>query len=120
MSKWSVSTDERVNNFLNDFAETFPASYEIVQTVRALIVEIFPTASEEIKYGGIVYLEEEFLFTGIFVRKNHISLEFVNGVELEDPQKLLEGTGKLRRHLKLKTLDDIENKNVDGFLKQCK
>lgn len=120
MSKWEKSKDERVNSFLNDFTETFPDSYELVQTVRKIIIEIFPEAKEEIKYGGVVFIADEFLFTGIFVRKSHISLEFVNGVDLDDPQNLLEGTGKLRRHLKLKSLDDIEKKDIMRFLKQCK
>lgn len=118
MSKWKISADARVNDYLNDFVETFPESYEIIQTVRAIITDLFPQAQESIKYGGVVYFDEDDLFTGIFARKKHVSLEFVNGVDLKDPRRLLEGTGKLRRHLKLKSLEDITRKEVREFLQQ--
>ena len=53
-------------------------------------------SEEEIKYGGLVYIIDNRLFSGIFLRNNHISIEFDNGAD-----KLLEGKGKFRRHLKI-------------------
>jgi len=47
-------------------------------------------------------------------------LEFSNGYLFDDPKSLLEGKGKYRRHLKLRSLDDIETKKVDYFMKQIK
>lgn len=39
--------------------------------------------------------------------KKHITLGFNYGAELPDPKGLLEGTGKLFRHVKIKTMDDL-------------
>ena len=45
-------------------------------------------------------------------------MEFSKGSELDDPDSHLEGSGKLRRHLKFYTLDDITAKNPRAFLEQ--
>ena len=37
---------------------------------------------------------------------------------MNDPKKLLEGTGKFRRHLKIRSLSDIKDKKVEFFVKQ--
>jgi hypothetical protein len=73
---------------------------------------------ESMMYGGIMFsLDED--FGGIFVRKNHISFEFGNGYTMKDPDKLLEGTGKFRRHLKIIAFSDIEDKKVEFFVRQA-
>ncbi|MDX9800282.1 MAG: DUF1801 domain-containing protein [Spirochaetia bacterium] len=53
------------------------------------------------------------------MRKNHIFFEFINGYQFNDPQKILEGTGKFRRHLKIMSIADVEIKEVDFFVKQA-
>jgi hypothetical protein len=47
----------------------------------------------------------------------HINLIFSQGAQLPDPQGLLEGTGKLARHIKLKTLADVERPGVKALVK---
>lgn len=42
--------------------------------------------------------------------KIHISFELGFGVYMKDSQKILEETGKFRRHLKIRYLSDIEDK----------
>ena len=37
---------------------------------------------------------------------------------MKDPDNILEGTGKFRRHLKIRSFSDIKNKKVDLFVKQ--
>ena len=38
----------------------------------------------------------------------------------QDPNSFLEGSGKYRRHLKLVTADDIEQKELGSFITQLK
>ncbi len=68
-------------------------------------------------YGGIMFSLDGDL-GGLFVRKNHISFEFTEGFLMNDPKGMLEGKGKYRRHLKIRTLADIANKDVEFFVKQ--
>ncbi len=118
MAKSTQSSNIEVLNFLDDIGMYDPDKLAILQKLRLIITKQFSATNEEIKYGGIVYLLDKFLFTGLFVRKNHISLEFVNGSEMNDPDKLLEGTGKFRRHLKIRSINDIKDKKVNSFVKK--
>ncbi len=40
--------------------------------------------------------------------KDSVNLVFFHGANLEDPKKLLQGTGKLLRHIKFKKKEDID------------
>ena len=92
--------------------------YIILQELRKIVFKNYKKTGERMMYSGIMFsLEED--FGGIFVRKNHVSFELVNGFTINDPNKLLEGTGKFRRHLKIKSLSDIDDKKVDFFVKQA-
>ena len=111
------SKNEQAQKFLDEIAECDIEKYDVLQKLRKIVFAAYPKTSERIMYGGIMFsLEDD--FGGLFVRKNHISFEFVNGFKMKDSKKLLEGTGKLRRHLKIISLADIKDKEVEFFVKQ--
>jgi hypothetical protein len=86
--------------------------------LRDIVFYYNPKIRERVMYGGILFsLEDD--FGGLFVRKNHVSFEFAFGVQMKDPDTVLEGAGKFRRHLKLRSLKDIETKNVAYFVEQA-
>ncbi len=111
-------SSEKIEQFLQDTKDISEEQYEIVVALREIISSINPTAVEEIKYGGLVFNIGKALINGIFTRKNHISLEFSFGVRFEDSNDHLEGKGKLRRHLKIVTINDIKTKDVANFVTQ--
>ena len=93
--------------------------YLILQQLREIVFDNYPKVKERMMYGGIMFSQQKD-FGGIFVYKNHISFEFSDGYKFDDATKLLEGSGKHRRHLKLKSIENIEMKKVDFFVKQAK
>jgi hypothetical protein len=114
-----LSTNEKVNAFLIDIQSTLPDDYEIVEKIRAVFLKEYPQIDEEIKYGGITFNASGELIGGVFISKKHISIEFSNGAQFTDTDKLLEGKGKFRRHLKILNSDDLENKKFDFYIKQA-
>ncbi len=111
------SKDENVQEFLDDTKEFDEDKYNILQECRKIVFKIFPNASERIIYGGIMFtLSDD--FGGVFASKKHISFEFSQGYLLKDPDGLLEGVGKYRRHLKLRSTDDVIIKQVSFFVQQ--
>jgi len=48
-------------------------------------------------------------FCSIAVHDDHVNLGFNYGAELPDPEGLLEGPGKLLRHTKITTPEDLSN-----------
>ena len=113
-----VSAQLRISEFINDVQSVAPEQAEIIELIRELFNKASQVLSEEIKYGGLVFLKSDSLIGGIFPYKNHISIEFSNGADFSDPQELLEGKGKRRRHLKIHTRQDIGLKNAIFFIEQ--
>ena len=113
------SKNEGVQDFLNTLKISDSEKYNSLIVMREMVFNQFPETDERMMYGGIMFSLNEEDFSGLFVRKNHISFEFSNGHKMNDPNKLLEGSGKLRRHLKIKSFEDIQIKKVDFFVKQA-
>ncbi|HZW26031.1 MAG TPA: DUF1801 domain-containing protein [Gallionella sp.] len=106
---------ERIAKLLEDIRLVDEDRYKLVQALRALILDLDATIFEEVKYGGILFSAGK-PFCGIFSYANHVSLEFSAGASLPDKHKVLEGGGKLRRHIKLADIRDIESKQVPDYL----
>ena len=56
-------------------------------------------------------------FCHIVVYPRHVNLGFNRGAELEDPQGLLIGTGKIIRHLKVAQPDDLKLPHLRRFIR---
>jgi hypothetical protein len=53
------------------------------------------------------------------VGKQHVTFAFMRGAALPDPEKLLEGTGKGVRHLKLRSIADVRKPGVKKLVLQA-
>lgn len=96
---------------------------EITDAIDAIIADVCPSAGRRPMYGGIVFEREPgvhmTMVCGHFVYKNHVSLEFGDGYRFSDPESVLEGKGKYRRHIKLTSPGDIESKFVRAMIEQA-
>lgn len=68
--------------------------------VRVLILDVLPDAVEEFKWRQPCYTTTRPICY-FKVAKQHISVGFNEGAHLEDPDGLLEGSGKAMRHVKI-------------------
>ncbi|PKO34214.1 MAG: hypothetical protein CVU34_09385 [Betaproteobacteria bacterium HGW-Betaproteobacteria-7] len=106
---------DRIAQLLDDIRLLDQARFELVQSLRELVLGLAPAISEEVKYGGILFSAAK-PFCGIFSYAKHVSLEFGSGAALPDRFEVLEGEGKLRRHIKLSSVQDISKKHVGEYL----
>jgi hypothetical protein len=113
-----MKANPKIDDFIQEILFMDEDKGKTVISLRKLVLDIAPSEEEEIKYGGLVYIKDKRLFCGIFVRKNHISVEFDRGAEMQDKNNFLEGSGKYRRHLKILQQEDVKNKNADYYIKQ--
>lgn len=91
---------------------------EVVSGVRKIILEAAPGASESIKWAQPVY-ESNGPFAYIKAFKNNVNFGFWRGIEITDPDGILQGTGDKMRHVKLSALDDIEEVKFRGFVQEA-
>ncbi len=109
-------TDERVAALLDDLRLSNPAMHAVALALRAAVRAVHPRMEEGVKYGGILFAAPA-AFCGIFVYREHVSLEFGMGCDLDDASGRLEGGGKFRRHIK--TRDDADLQGIAPYLKQA-
>jgi len=109
------------------FEEALSGSSDLVtgiaERLRVLIIELYPDVVEVpwpkqkiIGYGvGPKKMSEHYCYIGAF--KRHVNLGFYYGAILPDPQGLLEGTGKNLRHIKVNTLEAVDQPAVRDMLR---
>lgn len=110
---------ERINALLEDIRLATPAQHELLTQLRSMVLSLDTAITEEVKYGGLLYACGQSAFCGLFSYRHHVSLEFGEGAKLTDTYSALEGSGKLRRHIKLVTLKDIADKQVHHYLAEA-
>ena len=113
------SKNKAVQKFLEEIDLIDTEKSNFLGTIREIIFNHYPKIEENIMYGGILFSINKEQISGLFVYKNHVSLEFGKGYLMSDPDGILEGGGKFRRHLKIKSVEEIELKSVDLFVKQA-
>ena len=115
----NISPNDKVNGFLADIQFTSHKNLDRVILIRELFLKAKKNLNEDIKYGGLVFSISKELIAGVFSYKNHISIEFGNGVDFIDNDSILEGSGKQRRHIKIFKDSDIGDKKCDYYISQA-
>ena len=107
--------------------ESFLAAYpprvrEVARAARRLLKQVLPRAAEtldetarNIGYGyGPGYAG---LVCTLIPSRAGVKLGIVRGAELDDPRGLLEGSGKVHRHVALRSLADLKRPGVRPLLR---
>ena len=113
-----MKNNTEIEKLLEDYELVNPLLVPIIISLRKMVYKLAPDAAEKKMYGGIIFSTPGRMFCGLFLRKNHISVEFDLGYLLEDKDKLLEGSGKFRRHLKIHDEEEVIKKKVESYIKE--
>lgn len=97
---------------------------DLYKDLRAFVWSLYPDANEFLYHTHAltsVYsvsgkLGDAFCMIPIYT--NHLNLGFNKGTLLEDPEGLLQGTGKYIRHIPIKTPSDYRNDQVKNLLQK--
>jgi predicted DNA-binding protein with PD1-like motif len=106
-------TTSAIDQLLADIRLMNDGHHDTVQAVRALMRRLVPGLTEELKYGGILFGAGD----GAHIAyKDHVNVEFARGAAIDDALGLLEGKGKLRRHLRLSNVADVEGRRLAHYV----
>jgi hypothetical protein len=106
-----------------DLIEPYPPEVQkLILAARIFVLGAIPkamemvdTKSKVIGFGfGTGYKD---MICSLMPAKGWVTLGIGWGAELPDPQKLMEGSGKVHRHVKLKTEADLENPALEAIFK---
>lgn len=111
-------SEKKIDAFLQRLEEQADGRYEIVVKMRALVMMTYPDLEETFQYGGLLYKDGSFLFTGLFARSTYVTVELGGGAFIDDPYGLLEGKGgkEGRKHIKLSSVAEVEEKHLAKYL----
>ncbi len=80
---------------------------EIAQKLRELVLETDPGLKEQVKWRNPTYTRKGTV-CWIILYKDHTDFGFFKGTSLSDPHKLLEGSGKGLRHVKIRAAVEVK------------
>lgn len=102
-------------------APSSPTVRELAMKTRELVRSTLPGSYEGVHPGrnSIIYgtsgkMVDWICYIAPF--KSRINLGFLYGTKLSDPEGLLEGTGKLLRHVKISRVEEIEKPAIKALL----
>lgn len=90
---------------------------EIIQRLRKIIKATFPKTEEEMRWGVPAFVGGMFYLAGF---KDSVNLGLSMSGLSEKEMASFQGKGKTMRHLKFRSLDDIDEKEVVRLLKMVK
>lgn len=96
---------------------------DLFNDLREFILEIYPDCNELLYHThaltSVFSISEKLsdAFCMLPIYTNHLNLGFNKGTLLNDPHKLLTGTGNLIRHIPVDTAKDYRNKKVKDLIK---
>jgi hypothetical protein len=98
---------------------------ELTIALRQLILEEMAPCCEyilevymvSIVYGPTHRMKDSICYIGVI--KDHVNLGFMHGSALADPQRILEGTGKQMRHIKIRNMSDLFRPAVRAYLQEA-
>lgn len=102
-----------VTEYIN---KSTPEQKQIMVALRHLIHESVGGVSEEFKWSRPVFRATKD-FAYLKTAKGYVTLGFFHFEKLQDEKNLLKGTGKDMRHIKLKTLQDINADMLQDWFK---
>ena len=100
---------------------------DLALKLRALVLAEMAPCYENIydAYSAVAigYGTSDRLRDGIFhiaVYSQHVNLGFNDGATLDDPKRILQGSGNQIRHIKIKTPEDIKRPEVRVYIRRAR
>jgi hypothetical protein len=95
-----------------------PTPAAVERRAHATVRRVAPKLSRVTKWANRWYAGRD-LIVVIGAFRHHVGVEFWRGSSLPDPDRLLEGTGKNLRHVKLHTLEDASSPSFERLIRSA-
>jgi hypothetical protein len=110
-----MTSKARLGSFEELLSENNTEIKSIAWKLREIIFADYPKAIETVRLGdgaasyGLGPKKNSESHVYIMPKRDYVNLGFFHGTNLNDPAKLLEGTGQKMRHVKVRSPKDVEN-----------
>src|SRR5918994_1794465 len=92
---------------------------EVAARLREIVRGHYPRLREDIKWHVPVYSLGTTPILAIEGFTAHVNLKFFGGADLEDRHGILEGTGKVVRHARFRSPEDVEEDKIRSLIDEA-
>ena len=92
---------------------------QVAKSVRALVMKTAMGCEEYVSPWKTPAFDSNGPLCVFVLGKEHVTLAFLRGAMLPDPEKLLEGKAKGVRNLKLRSLEDVKRPGVKTLIEEA-
>jgi|SRR6516162_9716002 len=92
---------------------------QVAKSVRALVMKTAMGCEEYVSPWKTPAFDSNGPLCVFVLGKEHVTLAFLRGAMLPDPEKLLEGKAKGVRNLKLRSLEDVNRPGVKRLIEEA-
>lgn len=97
-----------------------PKNQVVIRALRKFVKRVQPKLVESVKWGNGCWLRGKKPVAYVYAGEpDSTQFGFMYGSRLEDPEKLLEGKGAYVRHIKVRTVADIDTATFAKLLRQA-
>lgn len=101
------SVDAQLDELLSG---TSPEMAAVARELRAVVAEALPDGTEQVDFGNRLLaigrsMKMRDLLFAIIPHSAHVNLQLADGIDLPNPDGLIEGTGKRIRHIKVRSVE---------------
>ena len=116
-----MTADKQINVFLSQYDErVFTKALKLREIIFANLPDIIEQIDIPAKIIGYCYGQKySELICVIIPSKKGLKLGFNRGTELPDPDKLLEGSGKISRYVVIKSDEQIKSKSLRKLIESA-
>lgn len=106
-------------------AENDPEIQDWARQARDLVLKVRPDATQQVEtcWGGYLLFKQPVkdgnTVCWVSAYKKHVSIGFPQGAEMSDPAGLLEGSGKMQRHVKIKKATELESSELRDLIQHA-
>jgi hypothetical protein len=96
-----------------------PRNQTIIRSLRRLVKRTEPALVEAVKWGNGCWVGDDGPVAYVFSASEYVQFGFFYGSSLKDPKRMLEGTGKFVRHIKVPARSTIDERAFAALLRQA-
>lgn len=115
MSDETEQFELAISSFSDDIKHIARETRKLIHKILPDVVEVVWVQQKNTGFGTGSKKKTEH-FSWLMPASKHVNLGFNYGAELPDPKNLLEGTGKSFRHIKIKSVEQLNNKDLISLL----
>ncbi len=102
-----------------------PAIRELALDAREVVLKALAPSNESVldvyvlamNYGFSEKMKDQVVYIGVYTK--HINLGFHWGARMDDPEGVLEGSGKQFRHIKIKSQEDLGSPVIRDYVRRA-